>query len=107
MDNTKKVGCHVSILNQILSEEYERICRRIRVTEKNIEELPKGYISKKIIKGKSYMYYQWRDGKKVKSKYLKSEELESMKKKIEYRKELEIQLKHAFENKKKLKKVLG
>ena len=40
--------------------------------EKQISELPAGYISRKIINGKERFYLQWNDSGKVKSKYIKN-----------------------------------
>ena len=49
--------------------------------------LPKGYISKKVINGKERFYLQYRDGKKVVSKYIKSSELSIIEAQLEERKE--------------------
>ncbi|MBO4235021.1 MAG: hypothetical protein J5928_01085 [Firmicutes bacterium] len=60
-----------------------------KAIEKRIANLPKGYISKKRINGKERFYLQWREGNKIKSKYIKTDELEAYKKALEERKELE------------------
>lgn len=57
-----------------------------------INEFPKGYISKKIINGKEYHYLQWKENGKVKSKYIKSCELDLYIAAISERKQLEIEL---------------
>lgn len=57
-----------------------------------INQLPKGYISKKTINGKEYNYLQWKENGKVKSKYIKASELESYIAFINERKQLEIEL---------------
>ena len=55
-------------------------------------ELPKGYISKKNIKGKTYHYLQYfENGKKV-SKYIKQNELEKVLKQLEQRDEVEEEI---------------
>ena len=55
-------------------------------------ELPSGYISKKTIKGKTYYYLQYfENGKKI-SKYIKQNELETVKKQLEKRDEVEEKL---------------
>ena len=55
-------------------------------------ELPKGYISKKTIKGKQYYYLQYfENGKKV-SKYIKSSELSKIKEQLSKRDEVEEEL---------------
>lgn len=50
----------------------------IRLLEERIENLPKGYISKKNISGKERYYLQWKEKGKVKSKYIREEELEEL-----------------------------
>lgn len=55
-------------------------------------ELPSGYISKKTIKGKTYYCLQYfENGKKI-SKYIKKSELETVKKQLEKRDEVEEKL---------------
>lgn len=56
---------------------------------KVFEELPVGYISKKVINGRTYYYYQWRDGDRVKSKYVKSGDVEKLSKNIELRRHIQ------------------
>ena len=65
----------------------------IQQLEKRIAELPVGYISKKIINGKERYYHQWKEDGKLKSKYIKKNELEHMEKDIEERKRLQSKLK--------------
>ena len=57
--------------------------------EDRLDKLPVGYISKKIIKGREYCYYQWRENDKVKSRYLKKNEIEPLIIEIEERKGLQ------------------
>lgn len=66
---------------------------RIEELERQIAELPIGYISKKTIKGKIRYYHQWMEDKRIKSKYVKDGELEVLKTQIAKRKELQAQLK--------------
>jgi hypothetical protein len=64
---------------------------------KNIIEqlqlLPKGYISKKVIKGNDYYYLQFIENGKIVSKYIRHVDLPEIEKQIEKRKELERLLK--------------
>ena len=53
-----------------------------------LENLPKGYISKKIIHGKTYFYLQYKDGNKLISKYIKGNDLEALKALLKRREEL-------------------
>ncbi len=65
----------------------------IRLLEERIKELPKGYISKKNIHGKTQHYLQWKENGKVKSKYIRDEELQELQNQIEERKRLQSRLK--------------
>jgi len=64
----------------------------IRYIVNRLNELPKGYISKKRIKGNNYYYFQYVYINKLISKYIKSYELDEYKSKIKERKVLEKQL---------------
>lgn len=57
-----------------------------------INELPKGYISKKSINGKLYFYHQWSEKGQKQSKYLKDDEIEALSEQIAIRKELQERL---------------
>ncbi len=56
---------------------------------KEIESLPKGYVSKKVIYGKERYYRQWTENGKLKSEYIPMDKYEEVKEGIEKRKELE------------------
>ena len=70
----------------------EDITIQIADLEDQIAKLPVGYISKKMINGKERNYQQWTENGKVKSKYIKNEDFEDFKKKIELRKSLQGKL---------------
>ena len=70
----------------------EDINTQISELENQIAILPVGYISKKMINGKERYYQQWTENGKVKSKYIKNEELVDFQKKIELRKTLQSKL---------------
>ena len=63
--------------------------KRVEEIKKEIEKLPKGYISNKTIGGKTRHYLQWTENGKVKSLYLRDEDYERVKAEIEKRKELQ------------------
>ena len=54
----------------------EDINIQISDLESQIASLPVGYISKKMINGKERYYQQWTENGKIKSKYIKNEEVE-------------------------------
>lgn len=72
-----------------MTDGYELI-KRIR---ERIAELPNGYISQKNIRGKTNYYRQWREGGKLKSKYISAADVERVREQIEERKALEEKLK--------------
>ena len=42
-----------------------------------LAELPKGYVSRKMVRGRETFYHQWKENGKVKSKYLKAGEVDA------------------------------
>lgn len=64
----------------------------IESIENRIALLPKGSITKKVIQGKDRYYLQWRDGEKVKSRYIKEAELPELSAQIAQRKNLQQKL---------------
>ncbi len=66
-----------------MDDRYERIRRM----EKRIAELPAGSISRKTMKGKVRHYRQWREDGKIKSKYIRDDELEEIRDQIGERKQ--------------------
>ena len=81
----KKDLREVEALVQIV-DEYASV-------QKNIANLPCGYISVKQISGHTYCYRQWREGKRIISQYVPDALLSSVKRKIAVRKENEALLK--------------
>ena len=59
---------------------------------KQIESLPSGGLTTKTIRGKAYIYYQWTENGKQRSRIVKEDEYENLKKQIEERKTLQAQL---------------
>lgn len=70
----------------------EDINIQISDLESQIASLPVGYISRKMINGKERYYQQWTENGKIKSKYIKNEEVEEFQTKIEFRKSLQSKL---------------
>lgn len=65
---------------------------QIEKIEARIAELPKGYISKKTIEGKERLYLQWRDGSKVRSRYIRESEKQEFLKEVAERNMLKKEL---------------
>lgn len=47
----------MSIIAEVLKEEYEKLLKTKKAMEKEIEKLPRGYISEKRINGKIYQNF--------------------------------------------------
>ena len=78
-------------MRDIIFEYKELLASKLEI-EQNLSVLPKGYISKKIIGGKHYLYLQTRNGDTVDSKYIKNEEVEEITSQLSLRKEYEAEL---------------
>lgn len=97
----------MSAFEEVMIEEYERSIKIYRLLAEEIEMLPKGSIQKKIINNKNYSYLMYREGSKIKSKYVAEEELEELNKKIQRRKENIIALKEIKKSLQQIEKALG
>lgn len=69
------------------------LSERIREIEAELSGLPTGYISKKRIGGKDRFYLQWTENGKLKSRYIKADEYDSISAQVEKRRELQEELK--------------
>ena len=78
-------------MTDIIFEYKELLASKLEIEQK-LSVLPKGYISKKTIGGKQYLYLQTRNGDTVESKYIKAEEVEEIAKQLSLRKDYEAQL---------------
>jgi hypothetical protein len=61
---------NLSILSSVLKEELIRNQEKQKYFLKELNNNNKPYISKKKIKGKVYLYFQFRKGKKIQSRYI-------------------------------------
>jgi hypothetical protein len=96
----------MSVLDEVLKEEYDRLVRIRSAMRLEYEVLPKGSISKKNIRGCDCYYLQYREGKRVISKYIKKAELDELAAKIERRKSLRRSLHDLDAEMKKIERSL-
>jgi len=99
----------MSILKDVLKDEYERLKSLERWYNHEIASLPKGSISIKKRKGREYLYINYRQKDRVKSDYVgyaSSEKSSEMISKIEKRKEYEKELKAVKSDLKELERAL-
>ncbi len=78
-------------MRDIIFEYKELLASKLEIEQK-LSVLPKGYISKKTIGGKQYLYLQTRNADTVESKYIKAEEVEEITNQVSLRKEYEAKL---------------
>lgn len=97
----------MSVLEEVLFEEYERANRIKKALENEFLELPKGSIQRKLIHNVECYYLVYREGKKVKSKYINTGRLDEYRSLINRRKENEESLKQIKKSIKQIEKALG
>lgn len=96
-------------MNMILSmvlQEKQRIDYMLERYQETLSELPKGTISEKIIKGNTYYYLKYRDGKKVISKYVGKDKIDEMREQIEKRRHIEAMIKSLTKEQRLATKIL-
>lgn len=98
----------MSIIKGVLEEEYARLKRMEIAYSSKINELPKGSIQIKIIKGRKYAYLVRREGKKVVSQYLNTDEnkMNILRKQIEQRKKFKKEIHQIKEDFKVIRRAI-
>lgn len=69
------------------------VSEKIKALEEELSQFRNGYISRKVINEKERFYLQWMEDGKLKSKYIRNEDLDSVRALVEHRKELQEQIK--------------
>ena len=87
-------------------DQYFRFRNTIRDYEREIAKYPHGYVSTKTINGKAYYYLQWKENGKVKSSYIKAEDLNYVQTGIHQRKVYEKYVKDLKQGMRELEKVI-
>lgn len=97
------------LVKAVLQDELERNRRLLSRYKKEVENLPKGSIYIRNIGNHQYIYLNYRDGKKVISKFIGKKEnlnIEALQIQLEKRKEYKLLLKKLKQEQKELLKVL-
>jgi len=100
----------MSLVFHIIEEEYNRLNDYLKIIENKLKNLPKGSLSEKVIKGRSYYYLAYRKDGKVRFDYLgkkNSEKFQKISEEVKERKELEKQIKEVKKNIIEIKRVLN
>lgn len=96
-------------MNMILTtvlQEKRRIEYMLQKYREEYENLPKGTISEKAVRDKTYYYLKYRDGRKVVSKYISKADIDTLKEQVEKRKHIEAMIKSLTEELTVANKVL-
>ena len=80
-----------------LYQEYVSLTNEKYQLLSQINQLYFGYISTKTIRGKTHYYRQWRENGKMKSEYVKVDELDNINHQLEQRAEIQAKLKNLEE----------
>ena len=104
---TTQKGGAMSVLEDVLEEEYARSSRLLDLMEQEIGLLPKGSIRMRNIKGHEYCYLNYRVGDKVKSDYVPAAEVDDLRAKIERRRALAAAIREQKRSQKQIKRALG
>lgn len=97
----------MSVLEDVLIEEYDRSLRISRALEADNEGLPRGSVRRRLINGREYYYLQYREGSRVRSEYVKPGDLESLERDLARRRENDAALKEQRKSREQIVKALG
>lgn len=97
----------MSVLEEVLAEEYERSLRVTRALEEELSTLPRGYVRARTVRGQTYYYLQRRDGAHVRSDYVRREDAERVMALVERRKEVAAALREQERARRQIERALG
>ncbi len=93
-------------VEELLTKELDRLAARQEALQQELESLPRGYVSKKEIKGHDYFYLQHREGQSVKSQLIKQGMLESILEKQQRKKQLKQELRENLREQKQIIRLI-
>ncbi len=97
------------VVKGVLEEELQRLLALKGHYQEKIKECPPGYLLKRKMKGRVYYYLSFREGSKIKQRYLgalKPDQVESYKDLIKRKRKLQSQLSDVNKNIDYLKRLL-
>lgn len=94
------------VIHDALREEMERLLEKQSAYIQRIAMLPKGRIHYKLIGGRKYPYLNYREAGKVRSRYVKPDELEQVLAQVEERRQHEQVLKSIRADLRVIRKVV-
>ena len=90
----------------MLSRKLEELETQRAALLLEMEALPRGYVSKKEIKGRDYFYLQHREGQQIKSQLIKQGALESVLESIRRKKQLKLEIREIEREQKQIQRML-
>ncbi len=97
----------MSVLEDVLKEEYARSLRFSRLIEEELATLPKGSVRVRMIRGREYYYLNHREGDRVISDYIPASKIESVRAKVARRRELKEALREQERSRRQIERALG
>ena len=97
----------MSVLEEVLEEEYQRSKRLSQALEAELAELPRGSVRERKINNRIYYYLQYREGKQVKSDYVPREKVDEVRRLVARRKDILVAIKEQERSRKQIEKALG
>ena len=97
----------MSVLEDVLREEYARSLRLSHLMERELASLPKGRVRVRVIRGREYYYLNHREGDRVISDYISASKVEAVRAMVARRKELKAALKEQERSRKQIERALG
>ena len=94
-------------MNKTVLKKYYDILNELSRLQEYQKILPAGSIRTKIISGKGYYYLQFRDGKTVKSQYVKASDLPALAEKLEESKKMKAEIQKITKEKRNFERLLG
>lgn len=90
----------------ILNRELNALDARRIALQQELESLPRGYVSKKAIKGRDYFYLQHREGQHIKSQLIKQGALESVLESLRRKQQLKQEIREIDREQKQIRRLL-
>ena len=87
--------------------EYNKLTEEIAGLNMKISTCPRGNLRKRVIRGKEYYYLQYREGQRVKSHYVKADEVPGVLAEIEERKTMENDVRELQNRLKRYESLIG
>ena len=99
----------MSLMVRTIQKEKEQIGNMLDLYKRQLDNMPKGSITEKVVGQNVYFYLKYRDGKKVFTDYLgkDGEKVQSIRSMLEKRRHIETMIEHLESEQLIANKVLG